>query len=116
MKSKSDAAKPVYQVTEQEKGVLTEYVARLSTEIAPGIRVVKTDKGQMILPAHPNKLVGELLLKQALGTTNSDFYYGLLAQLANAGSQSDDIDERGTNFLLSIVKGAKPKDQLAAML
>lgn len=115
-KSNSDAAKPIYQMTEQEEGVITEHLPKLNTEIAPGIRVVKTDKGQMILPAHPNKLVGELLLKQALGTTNSDFYYGLLAQLANAGSQSDDIDERGTNFLLSIVKGAKPKDQLAAML
>jgi hypothetical protein len=109
-------AKPMYQVTEQEKGVLTEYVARLSTEIAPRIKVVKTDKGPMISPDHPDELVGRLLLKQALGTTNSHFSHGLIMQLANAGSQGSQIDERGTNFLLSIVEGIKPTDQLEAML
>ena len=60
-KSNSDAAKPIYQMTEQEESVITEYLPKLNTEIAPGIRVVKTDKGQIILPAHPNKLVGGLL-------------------------------------------------------
>jgi hypothetical protein len=116
MKSNSDAAKPVYQVTEQEKGVLTEYVARLSTEIAPRIKVLKTDKGATISPDHPDELVGELLLNQALGTTNSYFSHGLVKQLAGVGSHGNEIDETGTNFLLSIVEGIKPNDQLEAML
>jgi hypothetical protein len=47
-----------------------------------------------------------------VGTANLDFLTGLLTQLANAGSQ----DEAGINFLLSVVKGIEPRDQLEAML
>jgi hypothetical protein len=38
------------------------------------------------------------------------------SQLANASSQGQQADESGINFLLSGVKGAKPKDQFEAML
>src|SRR5262249_4601564 len=41
---------------------------------------------------------------------------GLLTQLANAGSRGRQIDEDALNFMLSVVTGSKPKDQLEAML
>ena len=52
----------------------------------------------------------------ALGTADRDFYTGLIDQLATAVSRGDQIDERRLNFLLSVVKGIEPKDQLEAML
>ena len=52
----------------------------------------------------------------AVGTADFDFYRGLIDQLASAGSRGDQIDEHQLNFLLSVVKGIKPKDQLEAML
>ena len=53
---------------------------------------------------------------EAVGTADWDFLDGLLGQLANAGSQGRQIDERGLNFMLSVVKGIKPRDQIEAML
>ena len=53
---------------------------------------------------------------EALGTTDLDFIEGLLGQLANAGSQGSEVNAQGVNFMLSIIKGIKPRDQVEAML
>lgn len=53
---------------------------------------------------------------EALGTTDSDFFEAFLSQLVTAGSQGRDFDEQGINFILSIIKGIKPRDQVEAML
>jgi hypothetical protein len=53
---------------------------------------------------------------EALGTAGLDFVKGFINQLANAGSQGRQIDEDDLNFMLSIVKGIQPRDQLEAML
>ena len=52
----------------------------------------------------------------ALGTTDSDFLYGLLYQLSDAGSKNGEVREVAVNFMLSVVKGVEPKDQVEAML
>jgi hypothetical protein len=54
--------------------------------------------------------------RKTLGTVSVDFMNGLLRQLANAGSHGRQIDEDALNFMLSVVTGIKPKDQLEAML
>jgi hypothetical protein len=56
------------------------------------------------------------ILMGALGTTDADFTDGLLGQLANVGTQGRAVDERGINFLLAVIKGVEPKDQVEAML
>ena len=53
---------------------------------------------------------------EALGTANADFLFGLIAQLANASPQAREIDEGALNFMLSVVQGIKPRNQLEAML
>jgi hypothetical protein len=53
---------------------------------------------------------------RALGTMDQDFVNGLLGQLANAGTKGPKIDERGLNFMLSMVKAVKPRDELETML
>ena len=53
---------------------------------------------------------------KALGTTESDFIDGLLAQLANVATKGRAVDERGLNFMLAVVKGIEPRDQVEAML
>src|SRR5271166_4846415 len=65
---------------------------------------------------HPDRLFGELALMKAVGTTDGDFLDGLIKQLANAGSHGDEADERGINFMLAVVKGIEPRDQIEAML
>ncbi len=53
---------------------------------------------------------------EAIGTAELDFLNGLLKQLANAGTQGRVVEERGLNFMLAVVKGVEPKDQVETML
>ncbi len=53
---------------------------------------------------------------KALGTTDPSFLDGLLGQLANAGTHGGNVEEREINFMLSLVIGVEPKDQVEAML
>jgi hypothetical protein len=80
------------------------------------MKMVKGEQAQKISPDHPDAAIGYALLMEALGTADDDFGLGLLRQLANAASQGNQIDEGGINFMLSVVKGVKPNDQLEAML
>jgi hypothetical protein len=57
-----------------------------------------------------------LLLLTALGSTQVDFSLGLLAQLANTASKGQTVDEQQLNFMLAMVTGIEPRDQLEAML
>ncbi len=52
----------------------------------------------------------------ALVTTEPDFLNGRLGQLANAGSRGKSVDESGLNFMLSVVKGIEPEDEVESML
>jgi hypothetical protein len=56
------------------------------------------------------------LLMEALGTTDPDFLDGILCQLVNVGRRGGKADERGLNFMLSVIKGVKPRDQVETML
>ena len=60
--------------------------------------------------------VGNVLLMDALGTRDWDFLDGFLTQLADAGSKGGKVDGRTLNFMLSVVKGVKPRDQVEALL
>ena len=53
---------------------------------------------------------------ESLGTADFDFYDGLLTQLVNVGTQGKTPDERGTNFMLAMVRGIGPKDEIEAMM
>jgi hypothetical protein len=64
---------------------------------------------------HPDQLVGALAIMRAIGTDNIDFYDGLMGQLVNA-SKEKTPSEAGANFMLAVIKGIEPRDQVEAML
>ena len=81
---------------------------------APRVKLSLSDGVGAISPDHADKAAGMSLLMEALGTADLNFLEGLLQQLARvAGPESD---ERGLNFMLALVKGVEPKDQVEAML
>jgi hypothetical protein len=53
---------------------------------------------------------------EGLGPADVDFLAGLLQQLATTGTSGLQIDEQELNFMLAVVKGIKPRDELEAML
>ena len=57
------------------------------------------------------------LLMEALGTTDRDFIVGFLGQVTNInGNKLDEASMVRLNFMLSVIRGIKPKDQVEAML
>ena len=109
-----DAGK--YQPTAREQAVLSKYKAQTAAQNTPRVKVSQKKKGTVISLDHPDALIGSALLAEALGTMDGDFVKGLLTQLGNATSQDQRPNESAFNFLLSVIKGAKPKDQFEAML
>ena len=108
----SDAEAPDYQPSPQERSTLETYLQRIS-EHAPRMKV---GEATGLAPDHPEPAVGQVLLMAALGTADHDFYGGLVRQLGEACVQDGAVDERALNFMLSVVKGIKPRDQVEAML
>jgi hypothetical protein len=114
-KSADDEAK--YKLTDAERVALGKQFERLKYKpAAPRIRVASGDNGDTVSLDHPNKLVGRGVLREALGTADSDFCDGIINQLIRAASHDGKVNERELNFMLSVIKGIRPKDELEAML
>ena len=77
---------------------------------------MKVGEAADLAPDHPEPAVGLVLLMAALGTADHDFYGSLVRQLGEACAQDGAVDESALNFMLSVVKGIKPRDQVEAML
>jgi hypothetical protein len=114
--NKHDSSKSEKQRTARERAALEAFDAHRSANPAPRMKVSKTGGKTSISADHPEEAIGHLLLMEAIGTMDFDFVDGLVRQIVDAGSQGREVNERWLNFMLSIVKGVKPKDQLEAML
>jgi hypothetical protein len=108
--------KAVYKVTSAELAAIKKYLARLEAKPSARFRASKHENNWQIGFDHPNQLVGRALVMDALASADEDFLNGMMYQLANASAQGQNIDERGLNFMLSVIKGIEPRDQLEAML
>jgi hypothetical protein len=109
-----DADEPAYEPSAQERSALEAYLKN-AADAAPRMKVLDAE-AMAIAPDHPEPAVGEVLLMAALGTTDRDFFGGVVRQLGEASSHGGKVDERALNFMLSVVKGIKPRDQVEAML
>lgn len=106
-----------YIPTQKEREVVGDFLAARKEKIpAPGIKVKNINGVADISLDHPEIIVGQTVLMKALATTDTDFYKGLISQLVGAGTQGRLADEKGINFMLSVIKGVEPKDQLETML
>jgi len=53
---------------------------------------------------------------KAFGSSDSDFITGFVHHLINLGTPGKGIDEEGTAYVTSLVRGIQPRDQVEAML
>jgi hypothetical protein len=113
-KAQDDETKP-YKPTPAEAETLKAYRAS-RTNRGPRLKVVVTGPNAVDIGVHhPDNAIGAVALMHAIGTTDFDFYNGLIGQLVNA-SKEKEASESGTNFMLSVIKGIEPKDQIETML
>jgi hypothetical protein len=108
--------KAVHEVTAAERTAVDKHFARREAKPSVRLKVSKNGSVPQIETDHPDKLVGEALVMEVLASADGDFVTGIVSQLANASAQGQNIDERGLNFMLSVIKGIEPRDQLEAML
>ena len=86
-KLKPNSVEQKHQLTSRELAAIRKLVAANEAKPAPRLKVVPTEKGMTIALAHPDNLVGDALLMDALGTVDIDFYRALLDQLGRAASE-----------------------------
>jgi hypothetical protein len=109
----TDIAK-TYEPTPDERSAIDTLQARRKR--TPKLRVTEQKGKSVVSLDHPDMATGEALLMNTLGTTEPDFLHGIINQLANAACCGPKVNEGAVNFLLSVVKGIDPKDQLETML
>jgi hypothetical protein len=106
-----------YKPTPYERKLMETYLARRKERPpAPRMKVSRQDGVTKLASDHPEPSVAHVRLLEALGSRDLDFLDGLLKQLCIVGSHGRSVDEDGLNFMLSLVKGIEPRDQVEAML
>ena len=112
----TDLAKPP-KATPEERAVLSAHIARRKQKRpSPRLKLIEKAGSVELSADHPIPPLGNALIMESLGTADFDFYDGLLTQLVNVGTQGKTLDERGTNFMLAMVRGIGPKDEIEAMM
>ncbi|PVH27931.1 hypothetical protein [Pararhodobacter oceanensis] len=106
--AKRDAAE-----RERIKEVADKAAARAN---GPSMRVRETDTGISSTFTHNDDTTARLLLMADLGTCDPDFMAGILSQVAIIGAHGAKLNDTNSNFLLSVVRGVQPRDELEAML
>lgn len=106
-----------YEPSPREREALEAHRARQEdAPAAPCMKVEYEEGVPCVAVDHPDGKIGQRLLMEALGTSSFDFLDGIVRQLVNAGSQGSEADEKALNFMLSVVKGVGPKDEIETML
>jgi hypothetical protein len=109
-----DAEKPPYKPTPIEAKALAAYKAAKDAH-GPRLKVSIEGNAAKLNPDHPDEAIGLLDIMRAIGTADLDFFDGLTLQLVNA-SRGQGSTEKTVNFMLSVIKGIEPRDQIEAML
>jgi hypothetical protein len=113
----SGAVANPYEPTPRDREAMAAYFARQKARKPSPRMTVASKKGvTQIGVAHPDPSIGQALLMEAIGTADLEFADGLIRQLADTGRQGSAVDERALNFMLAMIKGIEPRDQIEAML
>jgi hypothetical protein len=104
-----------YVVTADERASVQAFIDNRK-RAAPGLKVKIENGATTILPDHPDRTVGLVRLMESVGAKNMRFYEEFQRQLCNVGMQPNTSDDVGVNFMLSVVQGIEPRDQVETML
>jgi hypothetical protein len=109
-----DVEKLPYEPTPIETEAIAAYRAAKETR-APRVKVSIEGGVAKINHDHPDAFTGAVAVMRAMGTTDRDFFDGLMLQLVNA-SQGKGPSDNAVDFMLSVIRGVEPRDQVEAML
>jgi hypothetical protein len=95
------------------EAVAAKSVARAD---GPPMKLKMVDGVLQISFTHADTDLAQILMMADLGTCDPNFWAGIQNQVAAIGSQGQTINEVNSNFLLSVVRGVQPRDELESML
>ncbi len=95
------------------KAVAAKSAARAD---GPPMKLKMVDGVLQVKFTHADTALAQILMMADLGTCDPGFWAGIQGQVATIGAQGKAIDEGASNFLLSVVRGVQPRDELEAML
>ncbi|MEO1018334.1 MAG: hypothetical protein AAFY56_11655, partial [Pseudomonadota bacterium] len=65
---------------------------------------------------HECERIGSALFANSLGSVNDNFINGFIKQVIATCRVNGEVDDGDVNFMLSVVQGIEPRDQIEAML
>ncbi len=117
MKSKPEKKKTTLPIPKAQqariKAVAEKQAARVD---GPPMKLKIVDGVLQVTFTHADPDLAHILMMADLGTCAPDFMAGVQGQVAKIGAHGRKIDEGASNFLMSVVRGVQPRDELEAML
>jgi len=98
------------------KRTLSKLAGKMKERPEVRLRLSKDTRRPQLEIDHKDDFIGIGLLMSALGSCDSDFVHGMVGQLAWLNTYGEKLNLDRVNFMLSIIKGIEPRDQLEAML
>lgn len=110
-----EAALPNLSPAERER-VAAVAVKASALCAGPDMALTLTDGNLTISYKHNDPMAGAALIMADVGTCDPAFFMGLSGHIATIGAQGRKVDDTASNFLLSVVRAVKPRDELEALL
>jgi hypothetical protein len=111
------AAAADYRPTESERrAVEANFERQRSARSAPALKLRREGDTLFIGSDHPDPKLGMRLLYEALATTDEAFFDGMVSTMIDATMRRGEPEPKMLNFMISVVKGIEPRDQLEAMM
>ena len=106
-----------YERTPQEQDAVDAMYGRKEDKKLPPRVKVSNEEGRSVFSLDcKDQELGYALLMDAAGTTNGSFLNGLLQQLGNAAAQGQQVSKDNLNFMLAVIEGIEPEDEVESML
>ena len=107
------------ELTEAETAAVTTLREKRQSHVRPPDMTLDfNEESQTLNVGHKDKqpVAATALAMHELGTVDNRFYEGVLEQVAALGKHGSPVSETASNFVLSVVGGVQPQDEVEAML
>ena len=117
MTAKPETKNTLQHMPEAQKDRITAVAEKQAARAdGPSMKLQIKDGVLQIRFTHADPDLAHILMMADLGTCDPDFMAGVQGQIATIGAHGRKIDEGASNFILSVVRGVQPRDELEAML
>lgn len=114
--SKNILAPQPYQPTPLENSIFQHHLKRQAEKPLAILGLANRSSSDGIYIDHPDETIGHAVMLTALGTSNPEFATGIIDQIVKHTKAASDGGIIKANFMLSIIQGIEPRDEIEAML